>query len=49
MQNLQMQILHLLQEDCRLSLEKIAVMTQSTIETDATVIDHLDRTGVNLS
>ena len=48
MQNLQMQILHLLQEDCRLSLEKIAVMTGSTIETVATVIEDLERTGVIL-
>ena len=48
MQNLQMQILHLLQEDCRLSLEKLAVMTSSTIETVATVIEDMERNGVIL-
>ena len=48
MQNLQMQLLHLLQEDCRLPLEKLAVMTDSTVETVATVIDDMERNGIIL-
>lgn len=48
MQSLQMQLLHLLQEDCRLPLEKLAVMTGSTVETVATVIDDMERNGIIL-
>lgn len=48
MQSLQMQLLHLLQEDCRLPLEKLAVMTGSTVETAATVIDDMERNGIIL-
>jgi len=48
MQNIQMQILNLLQEDCRLSLEKMAVMTGTTIETVATVIEDMERNGIIL-
>ena len=48
MQNIQMQILSLLQEDCRLSLEKMAVMTGTTIETVATVIEDMERNGIIL-
>ena len=48
MQSLQMQLLHLLQEDCRLPLEKLAVMTASTVETVATVIDDMERNGIIL-
>ena len=48
MQNIQMQILNLLQEDCRLSMEKIAVMTGTTIETVATVIEDMERNGIIL-
>jgi len=48
MQSIQMQILNLLQEDCRLSMEKIAVMTGSTIETVATVIEDMERNGIIL-
>ena len=48
MQNIQMQLLHLLQEDCRLSLEKLAVMTGTTIETVATVLDDMERNGIIL-
>ena len=48
MQSLQMQLLHLLQEDCRLPLEKLAVMTGSTVETVATVIDDMERSGIIL-
>ena len=49
MQSLQMQLLHLLQEDRRLPLEKLAVMTGSTVETVATVIDDMERSGIILS
>ena len=48
MQSLQMQLLHLLQEDCRLPLEKLAVMIGSTVETVATVIDDMERNGIIL-
>lgn len=48
MENLQMQLLHLLQEDCRLPLEKLAVMTGSSIETVATMIEDMERSGVIL-
>ena len=48
MQSLQMQLLHLLQEDCRLPLEKLAVMSGSTVETVATVIDDMERNGIIL-
>ena len=48
MQNLQMQILHLLQEDCRLSLEKLAIMTGTTMETVATIIEDMERNGIIL-
>ena len=48
MQSLQMQLLHLLQEYCRLPLEKLAVMTGSTVETVATVIDDMERSGIIL-
>ena len=48
MQNLQMQILHLLQEDCRLSLEKISVMTGASLEAVATMIEDMERSGVIL-
>ena len=48
MESLQMQLLHLLQEDCRLPLEKLAVMTNATVETVATVIDDMERNGIIL-
>ena len=48
MQNIQMQLLNLLQEDCRLSLEKLAVMTGTTVETVATVIEDMERNGIIL-
>lgn len=48
MQNLQMQILRLLQEDCRLSLEKISVMTGASLEAVATMIEDMERNGVIL-
>ncbi|MBP3646069.1 MAG: Lrp/AsnC family transcriptional regulator [Clostridia bacterium] len=48
MQNLQMQLLNLLQEDCRLPLEKLATMTGHTMEEVAECIDHMESDGVIL-
>ena len=48
MQNLQMQLLQLLQEDCRLPLEKLATMTGSDLQTVAEVIDDMEQKGVIL-
>ena len=48
MQNIQMQILNLLQEDCRLSLEKMAIMTGTTVETVAATIEDMERNGIIL-
>lgn len=48
MQNLQMQLLQLLQEDCRLPLEKLATMTGSDLQTVAGVIDEMEQKGVIL-
>lgn len=48
MQNLQMELLNLLQEDCRLPLEKLAVMTGATVETVAEAIDAMEKSGVIL-
>ena len=48
MQNLQMQLLNLLQEDCRLPLEKLATMTGSTMEEVAACIDRMETDGVIL-
>lgn len=47
-QNLQMELLHLLQEDCRLPLEKLAVMTGASVEAVAEVIDDMEKQGVIL-
>ena len=48
MQNLQMQLLQLLQEDCRLPLEKLATMTGSTAEAVGEMIDEMEKSGVIL-
>lgn len=48
MQNLQMELLQILKEDCRLPLEKLAVMTDATMETVAQAIQDMERTGVIL-
>lgn len=48
MQNLQMQLLHLLQQDCRMPLEKLAVMTGSDLETVAASIDEMEKNRVIL-
>ena len=48
MQNLQMQLLHLLQEDCRLPLEKLATMTGAALEEVASAIEKMEEDGVIL-
>ena len=48
MQNLQMQLLQLLQEDCRLPLEKLATMTGTTMEEVAAAIEKMEDDGVIL-
>ena len=48
MQSLQMQLLHLLQEDCRLTLEQLATMTGSSVEAVGTMIDDMEKSGVIL-
>ena len=48
MQNLQMQLLHLLQEDCRLPLEKLSTMTGASLEDVAGCIQRMEDEGVIL-
>ena len=48
MQSLQMQLLNLLQEDCRLPLEKLATMTGESLETVAEAIQQMEEDGVIL-
>ncbi|MDD3335040.1 MAG: Lrp/AsnC family transcriptional regulator [Eubacteriales bacterium] len=48
MQNLQMELLQLLKEDCRLPLEKLATMTGATMEEVAQSIGDMEKSGVIL-
>ena len=48
MTKLQMDLLELLQEDCRLPMEKLAVMTGSTLEKTAQAIEELEKRHVIL-
>jgi DNA-binding Lrp family transcriptional regulator len=48
MQGLQMQLLEILREDCRIPLEKLAVMTGSTISDVAQAIDDMESRRVIL-
>lgn len=48
MQSLQMQLLQLLQQDCRLPLEQLATMTGETLETVAESIGEMEKSGVIL-
>ena len=48
MQNLQMQLLEILREDCRLSLEQMAVMTGETVEAVAAAIEDMEKRHVIL-
>ena len=47
-ENLQMQILSLMEEDCRLPLEKLAIMTGVSVEEAAECIDRMEKDGVLL-
>ena len=46
--NFEMEILHLLQEDCRLPLEKLSVMTNRTMEEVAEAIQSMEKQRVIL-
>ncbi|NLO85750.1 MAG: Lrp/AsnC family transcriptional regulator [Clostridiales bacterium] len=48
MQNLQMELLQILQQDCRLPLEKLAVMTGTTIENVAEAITEMEKNRIIL-
>lgn len=48
MQSLQMQLLDILREDCRIPLEKLAVMTGHTLEEVAQAIDDMEKRRVIL-
>lgn len=48
MQNLQMELLQILKEDCRLPLEKLATMTGTSMEEVAAAIADMERKGVIL-
>ena len=48
MQNLQIELLHLLQQDCRMPLEKLAVMTGQPLETVAEMVEDMERRGIIL-
>ena len=48
MQNLQIELLHLLQQDCRMPLEKLAVMLGQPMDTVAGMIDDMEGRGIIL-
>ncbi len=48
MQNLQMELLQLLTQDCRLPLETLATMTGASLETVATTLEDMEKRGVIL-
>lgn len=48
MHNLQMQLLEILREDCRLPLEQMAVMTGSTVEAVADAIEDMEKRHIIL-
>ena len=48
MQNLQMQLLEILREDCRLPLEQMAVMTGSTVKEVADAIEDMEKRHIIL-
>ena len=48
MQNLQIELLQLLQQDCRMPLEKLAVMLGQPMETVGEMIDAMEKRGVIL-
>ena len=48
MQNLQMELLQLLTQDCRLPLETLATMTGASLQTVATTLEDMEKRGVIL-
>ena len=48
MQNLQMELLQLLTQDCRLTLETLATMTGASLEAVATTLEDMEKRGVIL-
>ena len=48
MQNLQIELLHLLQQDCRMPLEKLAVMLGQPMDAVGEMIDDMEKRGVIL-
>ena len=48
MENLKLELLELLQEDCRMPLEKLAVMTGKALDQVAQAIDEMEKDGVIL-
>lgn len=48
MRDLQLELLRLMQQDCRLPLEKLAVMTGESMETVAATIQEMEKRGVIL-
>ncbi len=48
MENIKLELLELLQEDCRVPLEKLAVMTGQPIDAVAQAIDEMEEDGVIL-
>ena len=48
MQNLQMELLQLLTQDCRLPLETLATMTGASLEAVATTLEDMEKRGVIL-
>ena len=48
MQDLQMELLQILKQDCRLPLETLATMTGATVETVGALIDEMEKSGVIL-
>ncbi len=48
MENIKMELLHVLQQDCRIPLEKLAVMLDQPLDTVAGMLDEMEKTGVIL-
>ena len=48
MQSLQMELLQILKEDCRVPLEQLATMTGAPLEEVAQTIDQMEKSGVIL-
>ena len=48
MKELQMELLRLMQQDCRIPIEQLSVMTGKPVETVAETIDEMEKSGVIL-